>query len=411
MVPLAGMNDNSLIARGYRKARYVVRRYSGLPAQGVVFVTPENAHEVASRHAGVQAECLIERAPATTLVSMCLPGDELPGLQPFEVELQTVLLDIQNTAFSFRNHLLFDGDRHALFPAVAEASQVLFRREYVPRRVQHLAGTVAYLSNTWVDNYYHWLQLTLPFIRLYRQMRPECRIDHYYVGESRIRSLQVETLARLGIGEEQIVTRPCTGDRMLAALCRRPVQHCGFNYRDVFGHDFVRSLFVPPAEMRDRKGPARLYVTRGQAHMRRILNEPELIAFLGGHGFSPVSLEGRSVAEQADLFWQAEAIVGMHGAALTNLIFARPGTTVVEIFPFEFHEPGMFTAAAHSHVNYHHLRGRPLAQHDDAQVLAAQHTVVDLDKLSRLLTLTRLDTRAAIARQPPAVSVDRLRAC
>jgi hypothetical protein len=381
------MNANSLIARGYQRARYVVGQYRGLPVRDVVFVTTDNAQDVARRYAGVAAECLVERAPDTTVVSKCLPGDELPGLQPFRVELQTVLLDIRNRGFSFRNHLLFDDDRNAIAPPVAAAGQVLFRREYVPRRLRHLTGTIAYLSNTWVDNYYHWLQLTLPLVRLYRRMRPECPIGYYYVGESRIRPLQVETLARLGIGEEQIVTEPCTADRLLAALCLRPVQRCGFNYRDVFGHDFVRTLFAPPVERPERVGPRHLYIMRGDARTRRILNEPALIEFLSGFGFAAVRMEGRSVAEQAGLFWHAEAIVGMHGAALTNLIFARAGTPVIEIFPWESHEPGMFTAASHAHLDYRHFRGQPLEASADRAALPRQHTRVDLDKLARLFAL------------------------
>ena len=42
-------------------------------------------------------------------------------------------------------------------------------------------------------------------------------------------------------------------------------------------------------------------------------------------------MDGRSVAEQAELFASAEVVVGTHGAALANLVFCRPGTVVVEL--------------------------------------------------------------------------------
>jgi len=42
-------------------------------------------------------------------------------------------------------------------------------------------------------------------------------------------------------------------------------------------------------------------------------------------------LTGRTVAEQAALFRGAEIIVAAHGAALANLVFCAPGTTLVEL--------------------------------------------------------------------------------
>ncbi len=44
-------------------------------------------------------------------------------------------------------------------------------------------------------------------------------------------------------------------------------------------------------------------------------------------------LEGLSLAEQISLFSSADVIVAQHGAALSNLIWARPETCVVEIVP------------------------------------------------------------------------------
>jgi hypothetical protein len=48
---------------------------------------------------------------------------------------------------------------------------------------------------------------------------------------------------------------------------------------------------------------------------------------------SNVILEGLSLAEQIALFSSADVIIAQHGAALSNLIWSRPGTAVVEIVP------------------------------------------------------------------------------
>jgi capsular polysaccharide biosynthesis protein len=58
----------------------------------------------------------------------------------------------------------------------------------------------------------------------------------------------------------------------------------------------------------------------------------EIWAQLQNRGFESVKCEKLSVQEQAEVFSSAEVVVGAHGAALTNLVFCRPGTRVVELF-------------------------------------------------------------------------------
>ena len=376
-----------MLESALRRSQRAVRRLTGVRARGVHLVSPASANAIEATYDDVRAEPLIEDGPFTTLLPVCLPGDELPALAPFRPTLETVLLDITNPGFSFRNHLPFAPDLYALYPDVATEDQVLVFRRYAPRSCRHLHGTVAYLSNTWEDNYYHWLLLTLPLLRVYQRLRPGVRIDHYYVGPSHLGAVRIETLRRLGIDRSQIVTTPCRGDRMLVACCRHPPpQHGGYSYRDRRGHDFVRTLFVPPIDSTTSATPRRIYVQRGTARTRRVANEEQVVARLAPLGFESVSMDGLSVAEQAALFWNAEAIVAPHGAALTNLVFARAGTPVVEIFPHARQEPSLFAAATHSGLVYHYLRGDPPAgdSHD------RDETVVNLDKLDRLLTIARL---------------------
>lgn len=69
----------------------------------------------------------------------------------------------------------------------------------------------------------------------------------------------------------------------------------------------------------------RIYVARLDADQRRMANEPELCAMLASRGFRIVTAGALPVAEQAALFRNAGLIVAPHGAALTNLFYARDG--------------------------------------------------------------------------------------
>lgn len=75
----------------------------------------------------------------------------------------------------------------------------------------------------------------------------------------------------------------------------------------------------------------RIFVSRKRASRRRILNEEEVVAMLAKHEFSVVSFEELSPHAQAKLCSQAEWIVGLHGAGLTNMLFMPSGGSIIEI--------------------------------------------------------------------------------
>jgi hypothetical protein len=65
----------------------------------------------------------------------------------------------------------------------------------------------------------------------------------------------------------------------------------------------------------------------------RVTNWPEMVAALAPRGFEPVDVAEMGFAEQRTLFGQAECIVGVHGTALTGLLFAPGNAHIVEILP------------------------------------------------------------------------------
>lgn len=75
----------------------------------------------------------------------------------------------------------------------------------------------------------------------------------------------------------------------------------------------------------------RLYVPR--RHNRVVMNEAPLIELLSTYGFESVDTDKMSFSQQVEAFASAEVIIGPHGAALTNLLFAPPSCRVMEFFP------------------------------------------------------------------------------
>ena len=94
--------------------------------------------------------------------------------------------------------------------------------------------------------------------------------------------------------------------------------------------DWVRHQ-LPPGDVSDK--PRRIFVTRpGGRNTRRLIEEPQLWPQLEQRGFVRIDPGSMSVRDQIDHFAAADVIVGIHGAALTNLVFASPGVRVLELF-------------------------------------------------------------------------------
>jgi len=107
--------------------------------------------------------------------------------------------------------------------------------------------------------------------------------------------------------------------------------------------NYLRSLFSN--ELDKAESGKRVYISRADANKRRVNNEKDVIECLSQYGFETHLLSSKSVAEQAELFASAEVVVAPHGANMGNLVFAKAGTKVIEIFN-PYYTPSMYYGLA-----------------------------------------------------------------
>ena len=89
-----------------------------------------------------------------------------------------------------------------------------------------------------------------------------------------------------------------------------------------------------------------LFVSRDDAQVRRLLNEDELFATLKPLGFESILPGAMPVREQIRRFSRAKVIIGAHGAALGNMVFAQPGIRLIELTTtFKAHIPDFHVLA------------------------------------------------------------------
>lgn len=111
----------------------------------------------------------------------------------------------------------------------------------------------------------------------------------------------------------------------------------------------VADLPTPPVRKR------KLYLARTDAQKRPLLNEADLMAHLASKGFECLSMGALPPREQLALARSAAVIVAPHGAALTSIFAAQPGTRVIELF-----NPQQGTAAYAALADYFGLDYTPL---------------------------------------------------
>lgn len=113
---------------------------------------------------------------------------------------------------------------------------------------------------------------------------------------------------------------------------------------------FLKSYQSKSCETSSHK---KIYVKRGRSRNgRNLLNEGELVDSLSEFGFTSVTMDEYDVAEQWNIFRNARLIVSPHGAALTNLLAQRPGSTILELLPYDFHPRTYEYIAKALSVNY-----------------------------------------------------------
>ena len=97
----------------------------------------------------------------------------------------------------------------------------------------------------------------------------------------------------------------------------------------------------------------RTYVSRAKSKIRRLLNEEDLYDVLANNGFEIVFFDNMSFAEQIKIAAESEVIIGVHGANLTNLLFMRPQTSVIELINEKSVNLAYFKLASYCDVRYY----------------------------------------------------------
>lgn len=77
----------------------------------------------------------------------------------------------------------------------------------------------------------------------------------------------------------------------------------------------------------------KLFISRAKAPSRRMINEPEVFAIASKMGYEIINPEDYKFEDQVKIFSSATHVAGCLGAGLTNVVFSRQGSSLIEFSP------------------------------------------------------------------------------
>lgn len=262
---------------------------------------------------------------------------------------------------------------------------------------EKINGTVAVLAATGGETFYHFMFDVLPRIYLIEQSGIDLDEIDYFLVNSYQMSFHQEMLDLWGISVGKII-ESCKYPHIKADKLVVPSLPSIVGNPTNWVCEFLRKKFLQEKveyrcswEKAESKMPVkstrsysqtRLYISRSQAKVRRVLNEDKVLKIAVKFGFESIVLENLSVASQVQLFASAKVIIAPHGAGLSNLVYCEPQTKIIEIFSPNYVNIMYWCISNILNLDYYYLMGEGERPPDYVDPIAiADDIMVNLDSL------------------------------
>ena len=210
-----------------------------------------------------------------------------------------------------------------------------------------LKGVTLLVSGTWGDSFYHFLFETIGRCATFERCCYAFSDVDTIVFSYPVSDIAMQWFHLLGFGDKVIVAP--SSFLYCERLLLPSLSTCGVSLETVA---YLRNRVPVRRDRTDR----RIFVSRGQARNgRMIVNEEAVLDFLKPYGFEKVAMDGLTLHEQARLFASASHIIAANGGSLSNLVFASPGSRVLELFGKSYVNPHILQIANQVNMKHYHV--------------------------------------------------------
>ena len=215
------------------------------------------------------------------------------------------------------------------------------RYNSIPYKLKHFAKdllrrTVHLQSGCWIldqystGGYYHWLTEILPRIYIFTQTDylqneclyfPEYFFEKFPFGVDLIKPFDISFSCfterhKLVFDRLYSISKPGGPIAFQPNLLRLTIANLKVYYLQAKGLSF--------------KG-RRIYLTRRSTGKRNVLNDVSVCKMMVEKGFEIIDCDALSISQQINIFDTASVLCSIHGAGLTNMVFMKPGSIIIEL--------------------------------------------------------------------------------
>lgn len=176
------------------------------------------------------------------------------------------------------------------------------------------------IHNHWSSGYHHWI--TEALVRLLSVENYQHKV---LLLTNNYPSFAYESLKLLGVKKVEKFSPKVNLKLKALEIPENP--NSGFYNRDYLIR--LKKLLIKHSKPTNN---ARIYITRKNAHKRKVENEKELHPILEKYGFKIIDADKLTFIEQVNLFTSCEFLISIHGAAITNCIFMPENSFVLEFY-------------------------------------------------------------------------------
>jgi capsular polysaccharide biosynthesis protein len=217
-------------------------------------------------------------------------------------------------------------------------------------------------SGQW--GYYHFLMDFVPRLLL---IQSKIKSSDKIIVSNKLTVFQNEFFEIANIKDKLLLLN--RNDKIQVSKIISPLFTSQIGNPNYFTIKLIRDFFLDKLnDLTFKDHPNKIYISRSRAKTRRIINEVNLEKILKDYQIKTIHLEDLGLMEQCGLFANADFVIAPHGAGLANLVFARKGTRVIELFSENHLEACFYRLSTMNELNYSFIVHDSYNQQNDMKV-------------------------------------------
>ena len=260
------------------------------------------------------------------------------------------------------------------------------------RRIAVLNEAIFLLTLAAKSNYYHWIADLLPRILLAKKSNSVKFNERHFLLHHPARQYETETLKLLKIKQEKVIRLKSldvvnVNDLIVPDFLP---SYNGSSFPvwkklliDEFKNDVIRDTSIISSNV---------YLLRGKQRSRNLIGEERLVVLLKERGFSIIDPQQMSLTDQIKALTEAKMVVALHGAAMTNILFCKENTHIIELR--STHKPPEFFSeiAKTCKLTFESISIPPERVNKKEHIANKQNLVMTEQSINILLTRLALNT-------------------